>query len=81
MHDVTAGCHTGTNQKGRARRLRQWGRVKTPYDEFMDSKYPCFREVGSGMCKISRLLHGSAAADAAPTSNCTAPIKVGLLSR
>ncbi len=49
MHDVTSKTHWHEPTAGKRAGFGKWGRVKTPYDEFMDSEgIPCFRDIGIG---------------------------------
>src|ERR1700704_1860842 len=47
MHDVAAKVHWHEPTGGKRAGFGKWGRVKTPYDAFMDSEgIPCFRDIG-----------------------------------
>ncbi len=51
MHDVTGRLDNATHwhepKAGQRAGFGKWGRVKTPYDEFMESEgIPCFRDIG-----------------------------------
>ena len=51
MHDVTGRLGNTTHwhepKAGQRAGFGKWGRVKTPYDEFMESEgIPCFRDIG-----------------------------------
>ena len=51
MHDVTGRLENTTHwhepKAGQRAGFGKWGRVKTPYDEFMESEgIPCFRDIG-----------------------------------
>jgi quercetin dioxygenase-like cupin family protein len=49
VHDVTSKTHWHEPTAGKRAGFGKWGRVKTPYDEFMDSEgIPCFRDIGIG---------------------------------
>ena len=49
MHDVVGKSHWHEPTGGKRAGFGKWGRVKTPYDEFMDSEgIPCFRDIGIG---------------------------------
>jgi mannose-6-phosphate isomerase-like protein (cupin superfamily) len=50
MHDVTGRLkHWHEPKAGQRAGFGKWGRVKTPYDEFMESEgIPCFRDIGIG---------------------------------
>ena len=53
MHDVTGRLkHWHEPKAGQRAGFGKWGRVKTPYDEFMDAEgIPCFRDIGIGNVK------------------------------
>src|ERR1051326_9006329 len=47
MHDVAAKVHWHEPTGGKRAGFGKWGRVKTPYDVFMESEgIPCFRDIG-----------------------------------
>jgi len=47
VHDVTNKTHWHEPSGGKRAGFGQWGRVKTPYDLFMESEgIPCFRDIG-----------------------------------
>src|SRR5215467_4810568 len=47
MHDVAARVHWHEPTGGKRAGFGKWGRVKTPYDLFMESEgIPCFRDIG-----------------------------------
>ncbi len=49
MHDVVGKSHWHEPTAGQRAGFGKWGRVKTPYDLFMESEeIPCFRDVGIG---------------------------------
>jgi quercetin dioxygenase-like cupin family protein len=53
VHDVTGRLkHWHEPKAGERAGFGKWGRVKTPYDEFMDAEgVPCFRDIGIGNVK------------------------------
>ncbi|MCH8859395.1 MAG: cupin [Proteobacteria bacterium] len=54
MHDVTGRLHWHEPAAGERAGFGQWGKLKTPYDKFMDSEgIPCFR--GIGISKVQNL--------------------------
>ncbi|MEE8438494.1 MAG: cupin domain-containing protein, partial [Micropepsaceae bacterium] len=49
MHDVVGESHWHEPTVGQRAGFGKWGRVKTPYDLFMESEeIPCFRDIGIG---------------------------------
>ena len=47
MHDVASKVHWHEPAGGKRAGFGKWGRVKTPYDVFMESEgIPCFRDIG-----------------------------------
>src|SRR5882724_9937939 len=49
MHDVASKVHWHEPTGGKRAGYGKWGRVKTPYDQFMESEgIPCFRDIGIG---------------------------------
>jgi len=49
VHDVANKSHWHEPSGGKRAGFGQWGRVKTPYDLFMESEeIPCFRDIGIG---------------------------------
>ena len=49
MHDVIGKTHWHEPTAGQRAGFGKWGRVKTPYDLFMESEeIPCFRDIGIG---------------------------------
>jgi len=47
MHDVASKVHWHEPMGGKRAGFGKWGKVKTPYDLFMDSEdIPCFRDIG-----------------------------------
>ena len=49
MHDVVGKSHWHEPTTGQRAGFGKWGRVKTPYDIFMESEeIPCFRDIGIG---------------------------------
>ena len=47
MHDVASKVHWHEPTGGKRAGFGSWGRVKTPYDQFMESEgIPCFRDIG-----------------------------------
>src|SRR5207302_2836809 len=47
MHDVAHKVHWHEPTGGKRAGFGKWGRVKTPYDLFMESEdIPCFRDIG-----------------------------------
>ena len=54
MHDIAAKVHWHEPTGGRRAGFGKWGRVKTPYDSFMESEgIPCFRDIG--IAKVQNL--------------------------
>src|SRR5690348_14744790 len=53
MHDVASKVQWHEPTLGKRAGFGKWGRVKTPYDLFMESEgIPCFRDIG-----ISKVQH------------------------
>ena len=49
MHDVVGKSHWHEPTANQRAGFGKWGRVKTPYDLFMESEeIPCFRDIGIG---------------------------------
>ncbi|MGH7556132.1 MAG: cupin domain-containing protein, partial [Longimicrobiales bacterium] len=47
MHDVASQVHWHEPKYGQRAGFGKWGKVKTPYDLFMESEgIPCFRDIG-----------------------------------
>src|SRR4029079_5639396 len=54
MHDVASKVHWHEPIGGKRAGFGSWGRVKTPYDQFMESEgIPCFRDIG--IAKVQNL--------------------------
>jgi len=54
MHDVATKVHWHEPTGGKRAGYGKWGRVKTPYDQFMESEgIPCFRDIG--IAKVQNL--------------------------